>query len=68
MRSTNRIFSTLTLTVILASMASQASAATVFRDDFSDGSVTNDVPVDRDGNPVRWTERPNQWRLRRYFR
>jgi hypothetical protein len=40
-------------------MASQASAATVFYDDFSDGSVINDVPVDRDGNPVRWTEQPN---------
>ena len=56
MRSTNRICSALTLTVILASMALQASADTVFYDDFSDGSVTNDVPVDRDGNPVRWTE------------
>ena len=59
MRSTNRIFSTLTLTVLFASLALQASADTVFFDDFSDGSVTNDVPVDRDGNPVRWTERPN---------
>jgi hypothetical protein len=43
----------------LASFALQASAATVFFDDFSDGSVTNNVPVDRDGNPVRWTEQPN---------
>ena len=30
-------------------------AGTVFYDDFSDGSVTNDVPLDRDGNPVVWT-------------
>ena len=59
MRSTNRICSALTLTVLFASLALQASADTVFFDDFSDGSVTNDVPVDRDGNPVRWTERPN---------
>ena len=59
MRSTNRIFSALTLTVLFASLASQASAETVFRDNFSDGSVTNDVPVDRDGNPVTWAELPN---------
>lgn len=31
-----------------------ASAATIFYDDFSDGSVTNDVPLKRDGNPVIW--------------
>jgi hypothetical protein len=59
MRSTNRIFSTLTLTVLFASLALQASAATVFRDNFSDGSVTNDVPLDWNGNPVRWTELSN---------
>ena len=59
MSSTNRICSALTLTVLFASLALQASADTVFFDDFSDGSVTNDVPVDRDGNPVRWTEQPN---------
>jgi len=51
-----RIFSTLTLTVILASMALQASADTVFFDDFSDGSVTNDTLLASDGTPVRWTE------------
>jgi hypothetical protein len=56
MRSTNRICSALTLTVILASFALQASADTVFYDDFSDGSVTNDVPLDWNGNPVKWTE------------
>jgi hypothetical protein len=59
MSSTNRICSALTLTVILASFALQASAATVFYDDFSDGSVTNGVPLDWNGNPVIWTERPN---------
>ena len=60
MRLTNRIFSTLTLTVLFASLALQASAETVFFDDFSDGSVTNDVPEDRDGNPVIWTEIPTR--------
>ena len=35
-----------------------SNAETVFFDDFSDGSVTNDVPVDRDGNPVVWTPIP----------
>ena len=59
MRLTNRIFSALTLTVLFASLALQASADTVFFDDFSDGSVTNDVPLDWNGNPVIWTERPN---------
>jgi hypothetical protein len=49
MRSTNRIFSTLTLTVLLASTALQASADTVFFDDFSDGDA-------QDGIPVTWTE------------
>jgi hypothetical protein len=32
-----------------------ASASTIFIDDFSDGSVTNGTPLDRDGNPVVWT-------------
>ena len=49
LRLTNRIFSTLTLTVILASFALQASAATVFNDNFSDGDA-------QDGMPVTWTE------------
>ena len=56
MTSINRICSALTITVILASMALQASADTVFFDDFSDGSVTNDIPLASDGTPVRWTE------------
>jgi hypothetical protein len=59
MRSTNRICSALTLTVIFASIALQASANRVFLDDFSDGSVTNGVPLDWNGNPVIWTEQPN---------
>ena len=33
-------------------------ADTSFFDDFSDGSVTNDVPVATDGTPVRWMEDP----------
>ena len=49
LRLTNRIFSTLTLTVILASFGLQASAATVFNDNFSDGDA-------QDGMPVTWTE------------
>jgi hypothetical protein len=52
MRLTNRIFSILTLPVLLASIALQASADTVFFDDFSDGDA-------QDGIPVTWTERPN---------
>jgi hypothetical protein len=60
MRSTNRICSALILTALFASLALQASAETVFYDDFSDGSVTNDVPVDRDGSPVIWTEIPTR--------
>ncbi len=51
MRSTNRICSALTLTVLLASFALQASAATIFNDDFSDGNA-------RDGMPATWTEHP----------
>jgi hypothetical protein len=49
MRSTNRIYSALTVTVLFASLALQASAATVFFDDFSDGDA-------QDGMPVTWTE------------
>jgi hypothetical protein len=49
MRSTNRICSALTLTVLFGSIAIQASAATVFFDDFSDGDA-------QDGMPVTWTE------------
>jgi hypothetical protein len=30
-------------------------AETIFFDDFSDGSVTNDTPLNRDANPVIWT-------------
>jgi len=37
------------------SVYASASANTVFYDDFSDGSTTNNVPLDRDGNPVVWT-------------
>ena len=36
-----------------------AQADTIFYDDFSDGSVTNDVPVATDGTPVRWAEDPS---------
>ena len=31
-----------------------ASSATIFYDDFSDGSVTNGMPLDRGGDPVTW--------------
>jgi hypothetical protein len=35
--------------------ADSSNADTVFFDDFSDGSVANNIPLDRDGNPVVWT-------------
>jgi hypothetical protein len=52
MSSTNRICRALTLTVLFTSLALQASAGTVFFDDFSDGDA-------QDGMPVTWTEKPN---------
>ena len=41
--------------LMIVGNASKLQGETIFFDDFSDGSVTNDVPVDRDGNPVIWT-------------
>ncbi len=32
-----------------------SDAETVFFDDFNDGSISNDVPLDRDGDPVIWS-------------
>ncbi len=37
-------------------MVGMAQAVEIFFDDFSDGSVTNDIPVASDGTPVRWTD------------
>jgi hypothetical protein len=37
-------------------MCAGASAGTVFFDDFSDGSVINDLPLASNGIPVKWTD------------
>ncbi|MCA9148487.1 MAG: hypothetical protein KDA92_04285 [Planctomycetales bacterium] len=44
----------LVLSVAVAIATTHVSAEDIFFDDFSDGSVTNDVPLDRDNNPVTW--------------
>ena len=41
---------------LAAAMCAGTSAATVFFDDFNDGSVTNDLPLASNGIPVKWTD------------
>lgn len=48
-----RRYATLALISLLA-VPGSASAETIFFDDFSDGGVTNNVPLNRDGNPITW--------------
>ncbi|MCA9166279.1 MAG: hypothetical protein KDB23_01365 [Planctomycetales bacterium] len=43
------------MTLALALMVGTSRAGEIFFDDFSDGSVTNDVPVSIDGTPVIWS-------------
>jgi hypothetical protein len=45
---------------VLAWLGAEGNAHEIFFDDFSDGSVTNDVPMASDGTPVKWTSPDNQ--------
>ena len=46
---------TVAICFLAVAMGVEASGATVFFDDFSDGSATNNTPLDRNGSPVIWT-------------
>jgi hypothetical protein len=45
-----------TLFIAAAIASSSAQAGTVFFDDFSDGSVTNGLPLANNGTAVKWTD------------
>jgi hypothetical protein len=44
---------------LVLAIGAGASADTVFLDDFSDGSVTNGIPLASNTTPVKWTDRGN---------
>jgi hypothetical protein len=44
--------------ILVCAICAGAAADTIFFDGFRDGDVTNDVPLDINGKPVKWTPLP----------